>query len=80
MKKSHQNINIVHTAYCPHCRAVTNLSVSITLQTIPVPDGKTETLVSRTYHCESCCSFVRSEDDVSLLAGYGESDFAGLVT
>jgi hypothetical protein len=53
----------MYTAYCPHCRTVTNLSESITLQINPGPDGKTEMFVSRTYHCESCCSFVRSEDE-----------------
>ncbi len=53
----------IFTSYCPQCRIVTNLSESITLRTIPVQNGKTKTLVSKTYHCESCCSFVRSEDE-----------------
>ncbi len=56
----------MYTAYCPQCRTVTNLSGSITLQIIPGSDGKSETVVSRTYHCESCCSFVRSEDENQL--------------
>lgn len=54
---------MVRTEYCPHCRAITNLSASITLRTNPGPDGKMETLISRIYHCESCRSFIRSEDD-----------------
>lgn len=78
-KMSYQNINIVHTTYCPHCRVVTNLSVSVALQTIPRPDGKTRMLISRTYHCESCYSFIRSENDVSSPTGDGESDFSGLL-
>ena len=53
----------LHAAYCPHCRTVTNLSVSITQRTIADADGKEETVVSRTYHCEACRSFVRSEED-----------------
>ena len=56
-------MNQMQTAYCPYCRIVTNLNESITLQNIPGPDGKTETIVTRTYHCQSCCSFVRSEDE-----------------
>ena len=63
MKKSRMNINIVHTAYCPHCMAVNNLGVSISLRTITAPGGTTETLISRMYHCESCRSFIRSEED-----------------
>jgi len=58
----------VHTAYCPHCRVVTNLSVSVTLQTVTETDGKAETVASRTYNCESCHSFVRSEEDEPFLA------------
>ena len=53
----------LHKAYCPHCRIVTNLSVSITLRFIADADGKEETVVSRTYHCETCRSFVRNEED-----------------
>jgi hypothetical protein len=30
----------VHTAYCPRCRVVTNLSVSITLLTVTERAGK----------------------------------------
>ncbi len=68
MKKSLQNINIEHTAYCPHCKVVTNLQMTITLRKVPGREGKTELLTSRTYHCESCRSFVQSKDDVSFLA------------
>jgi hypothetical protein len=67
----------VHTAYCPYCRTVTNLSVSITLPTIAGADWEAETVASRTYHCESCCSFVRSEEDEPLLTDY--IDYSGAV-
>ena len=54
------------TAYCPHCRTVTNLHMSISLRSISGTDGNTEMIVSKTYHCESCCSFVRSEDEEEI--------------
>ena len=37
--KVYRNINRVLTAYCLHCRVVTNLSVSITLATVIDSDG-----------------------------------------
>ena len=52
------------TAYCPHCRTVTNLRVTTTLRIADDQKGTAETVVMSTYHCESCCSFVRSEEDV----------------
>jgi hypothetical protein len=61
--KVYRNINRVLTAYCLHCRVVTNLSASITLATVTDLDGQAQTVASRTYHCESCGSFVRSEED-----------------
>jgi hypothetical protein len=60
--KVHRNIR-AFTAYCLHCRVVTNLSVSITLATITDSDGQAHTIASRTYHCESCGLFVRSKED-----------------
>jgi hypothetical protein len=57
------SIVTLHTAYCPHCRVVTNLRESITLLTIADADGQAETVSMRTYHCEACHSFVRSEED-----------------
>ena len=53
----------IHTAYCSNCRRITNLSVSITMRTIPKKDGKKKTIVTKTYNCETCCTFVRSEDE-----------------
>lgn len=68
--KVYRNINRVLTAYCLHCRVVTNLSVSITLATVTDSDGQAQTVASRTYHCESCGSFVRSEEDT--IPGLGD--------
>lgn len=53
----------LHTAYCPHCMAVTNLSV------VDIPclatdlDGKEGIVISRTYRCEACGLFVKSGEE-----------------
>ncbi len=62
-----QCITEKQTAYCPHCRAVTNLNVSITVRFINGPDGSEEIVTARVYHCEACLSFVRSDEDISPL-------------
>ncbi len=58
-----QTVSKISAAFCPHCKTITNLSVSL----IPVidtdPDGKEIILTSRTYHCENCGLFVRCEED-----------------
>lgn len=64
----------VQSAYCPHCRTVTNLRVSTNLLIEPGPDGNAETVTVRTYHCEACCLFVRSEKGGSHVAGGEEEE------
>ncbi len=49
--------------FCPLCRSATNMSVTVTLRTIAVKDGKMKTMTTKTYHCESCGFFVRSIDE-----------------
>lgn len=68
-KKAAWPMTAVHTAYCPHCRAVTNLSVSVIPTIVTEPDGKEKIVSSRTYHCESCRSFVRSEENAKSEIG-----------
>ena len=53
----------LHTAYCPHCKVVTNLSVSILPEIATGADGEEKLVTSKTYHCESCGLFVRGEED-----------------
>ena len=47
---------------CPTCRAPRNVSVTISRRTVVKPDGTTVEVETRTYHCESCHRFIRSED------------------
>ena len=62
-KKTVCLMTAVHTAYCPHCKVVTNLSVSIMPGIVTGPDGEEKLVTSKTYHCESCGLFVRGEED-----------------
>jgi hypothetical protein len=48
--------------YCSLCRTVVNLSETVTPRTLVGKDGKIKTIITRTYHCDSCGSFVRSID------------------
>jgi len=68
--KMYRNINRVLTAYCLHCRVVTNLNVSITLATVTDSDGQAQTVASSAYHCKSCGLFVRSKEDT--IPGLGD--------
>ncbi len=48
--------------FCTICKKITNMAVTVMQRTITGPDGKVETITVKTYHCESCRSFVRSEE------------------
>lgn len=49
--------------YCLLCRSAANMKVSVTPRAIVGKDGNMKTIVAKTYHCESCGSFVRSIDE-----------------
>lgn len=51
--------------YCPHCGRVTNLTVCISRVPDVGEDGELRQVETRTYHCEACHSFVRSEREES---------------
>ena len=51
------------TEHCPHCRALRNLRVSTIRRTVPDQAGKAKTILTRTFHCETYQSFVRSEEE-----------------
>ena len=42
------------TEHCPSCH---------TLRTVPDPAGQTKTILTRTFHRETCPSFGRSEEE-----------------
>ena len=51
------------SVYCPLCRTAANMKVTVTSRAIVGKDGKMKTMTTKTYHCESCGSFVHSIDE-----------------
>lgn len=56
-----------HTSYCSHCRVITNLRVAVAPSIVTEPDGKEKIVATKTYQCESCGLFVRSEEEWAFL-------------
>jgi hypothetical protein len=54
--------------FCPHCGTSRTMGVTIMPGTVTAEDGKSKVIVVKTYHCESCRSFVRSmEEEPSIV-------------
>ena len=53
--------------FCSVCRTANTMIVTFTTKTIVGQDGKTKTIAIKTYHCESCRSFVRSTEEESAI-------------
>ncbi len=47
--------------FCPKCRATKNMQVTTSRRKEPDGKGGTRDVRVRSYHCESCHGFVRSE-------------------
>jgi hypothetical protein len=48
------------TELCPLCRKNTNMIISFVTRIVDGADGKARLIKMKTYHCESCRSFVGS--------------------
>jgi hypothetical protein len=48
---------------CPLCRTAANMIATVSPGAIARKDGKKITTIIKTYHCEACGSFVRSEKE-----------------
>jgi len=59
--------------YCPHCREVCNMRVTVAYRRTSGPGGETGTTCVKTFHCERCGQFVRSEEAAQPEAGEGGS-------
>ncbi len=55
-------------AFCPKCGALTNMEVTTSRRKVTEPDGTVREVVTRTYHCETCHSFVRSDEETGVEA------------
>jgi hypothetical protein len=60
MKFTNESMSI---EYCPFCRTAANMIATITLKAIGRKDDTMKTITTKTYHCGSCGSFVRSIDE-----------------
>jgi hypothetical protein len=49
--------------FCPSCGTSRTVSVTIIPLTVTDRKGRIETIIIKTYHCESCHSFVRSTEE-----------------
>jgi hypothetical protein len=47
---------------CPRCGALRNVEVTVLRRTVKDPDGRRRQVVTTSYHCEVCHTFVRSEE------------------
>ena len=53
--------------FCPSCGTSRTMSVTNIPRTVTDWEGKIEAVVIKTYHCESCHSFVRSTEEEPVL-------------
>jgi hypothetical protein len=49
--------------YCPYCRTSRTMGVTIMPSALTAEDGTIKVIAVKTYHCESCRSFVRSREE-----------------
>jgi len=47
---------------CPRCHAVRNMVVTTSIRMTTGPKGKLKQIRTKLFHCETCNSFVHSED------------------
>jgi hypothetical protein len=60
MKFTNESVPI---EYCPFCRTAANMIATVAPQAIARKDEMMKTISTKTYHCGSCGSFVRSIDE-----------------
>ena len=48
--------------FCPRCQALRGMTVSTSRREEIDSEGKVKKILTKSYHCETCHSFVRSED------------------
>lgn len=48
---------------CPKCRQLRNTKTTVTSRKVKDPEGKTNEIRTTSYHCETCGTFIRSQDE-----------------
>lgn len=56
------DINMQLTESCQKCKNVQNIKGTATNRKEKTSDGETKTIVTVSYHCEACHTFIRSEE------------------
>ncbi len=47
---------------CPRCKQLRNVCVAVCRRQVALPDGTAKEVLTRTFHCEICHAFIRSEE------------------
>jgi len=48
--------------FCPRCSAIRNMVMTSSVRVIIDPDGEKKVIRTHHFHCETCSSFIRSEN------------------
>ena len=55
-------------AYCPRCQSIQSINITTSKRKQMTKEGKMKEVTIISFHCQSCHSFVRSEEsDASLV-------------
>jgi hypothetical protein len=63
-----------HYEYCPHCQGIRSTTLSVSLKKLPDPDGVESDYLVFNYHCDTCLTFIRSQEKEM----YAELQFSGI--
>jgi hypothetical protein len=56
------NIKMQLTEFCQKCKNVQNIKGNTVNREEKTSDGETKSIVTVSYHCEACHTFIRSEE------------------
>lgn len=51
-----------HYEYCPHCQGIRSTTLSVSLKKLSDPSGAKNEYLVFNYHCETCLTFIRSQE------------------
>jgi ribosomal protein L44E len=57
-----KDVNIMINDFCPKCKALTNMSLTTTESVEKDKEGKISKVITTSYNCNMCNTFVKSED------------------
>ncbi len=60
--------------FCARCRATVEMTETVTRRRVRGEDGAERTVTERSWHCETCGAFVRSETTAGQPAGIREAE------